>query len=148
MAQLRRFRVKAGKHYVNGPDTQDANGNRIKGPLLCYDSSDHRHNIIETTQDLVKDHGAGKFEEVGMDNMREPAEARAATPPKPLKDIKEQHARDQNPKQSDHKDHEEAEEGDEFDDMTVHQLIEYAQNNEIDLEGATRKADILAILRK
>lgn len=37
---------------------------------------------------------------------------------------------------------------DEFGDLTVDQLKEYAQENEIDLSGASKKAEILAVIRE
>jgi hypothetical protein len=40
-----------------------------------------------------------------------------------------------------------AETGDEFSDMTVQQLRKYANDNEIDLQGAFRKDEILSTLR-
>jgi hypothetical protein len=97
---------------------KDAEGNRKKYKAGQY---------VSSKLDLERRHGTRKFRKISDDDVA-PAVAKLDDPTQPK-------AKRQPPV------------NDALDDMTVEQLKQLAEDDEIDLSGATRKADIIQKIR-
>lgn len=115
---MAKFRLMASQHVQREPD----------GTRGFYAATPDYQPIIESDIDLVKRFGS-KFQRV---SEQTPADK----PGEPPKANHNQSASDDPPTVND-----------EFTSMTVAQLHEYAQAHEIDLGTASRKAEILDVLR-
>lgn len=143
MGEMKRFRLLRGK-YVSG-NKADA-----KNPRRTYNKGD----LIETEVDLTKFNGpppmqpkfarADDYGAPGMEAYSQPPTARELE--KLRQDRVKGTSETLDEPEVDATDSEDAEDG--LDDYTVAQLKEYAANEEIDLEGATRKEDILRAIRE
>jgi len=113
-----RFRILVGNHTEGfGPTEKRYSARNPKGELV-----DDHPDIIKSEIDLTERFGPDKFQRLREDEPDQPHYAA---------ELQE----------------EETEEVDELTTWKVSELREYAEANEIDLEGATRKDEIIAAIR-
>lgn len=143
------FRLKAGLHiqadHTKEPSVVlDSRGNEVKrwpsktfkeGQIVPANNDEEGEPL-----DLVARHGAAKFERVSDDMalaVQKDLDARAARRVARLNDQK-----------SETEEAEDEAADSQLDTMTKAQLIKFADDNNIDLGGATSKHDILAAIRQ
>lgn len=138
---MMKFRLLAGQH-IQKEDVKDDSGkvviNEETGKPERASRVYNQGDVVPSETDLVKKLGASKFQLIdsGKKSRKEQA-------------LAEQGAKNRARSEQGTEDDSRAEEvTDTFDDMTVAELKDYAAENEIDLEGAHLKADIVKKIRE
>lgn len=127
----RKYKILRGKHFVGGgykidekgQYVRDANGNRVKAPLVAYGPGCKAGTVVETEQDLLK---LNKGREIKVALVDDPNLSSYPTRERPPEDP----------------------EVAALNAYTVEQLKFLAEEEGIDLGNAGRKSDIIAVIKQ